>query len=140
MLRGDNTVLTKSLSTDLSMQVPRCFPPASTQFQANMQTPVSEPALLTQVRGWICRPDRALSMVRPLRNCESGMAEKMDIRLEFLLSGQGEPWRRGRSAETATSRGTNFILTPLPASFCCCCKQEIGVKRRQERGDLYKVL
>ena len=65
MLRGDNTVLTTSLSTDLSMQVPRCFPPASTQFQANMQTPLSEPALLTQIRGWICRPDR------PLRNCES---------------------------------------------------------------------
>ena len=91
------------------MQVPRCFPPASTQFQANMQTPVSEPVLLTQVRGWICLPDLVLSMVRPLRYCVSGMASNIDILLEFRLAGEGELCRRGRRGERATRRARYFM-------------------------------
>lgn len=116
------------------MQVPRCFPPASTQFHANIQTPVSSPVLLTQDKGWIWRskttkvysttpslycskilPDLVRAIVRPLLNCLSGTASHIDMYFEFcLLSGDDHATCvSGRIQKSFTNSWTDApILSP----------------------------
>ena len=82
----------------LSMQVPRCLPPASTQFHANIHTPFCPPDLLTQARGWIWRPWRPS---RTLTYSAGAGASSISIRLEFiLLLEEAEVWADRRQTST----------------------------------------
>jgi len=90
------------------------LPPASTQFQANMQTPASLlSALLTQDSGWIWRPARARWMLLPLRKPVSGTASHIDIRLEFCLLGPGLARGRASSRRDTVTRGLVILRQPI---------------------------
>jgi len=139
------------------------LPPASTQFQANMQTPASLlSALLTQDSGWIWRPARARWMLLPLRKPVSGTASHIDIRLEFCLLGWGPGLARGRASsrrETVTFGlailrqpilDTNLFLieeSPITFTFSTCLVslcggggQQVGTARVEAAAAHWRLL
>lgn len=117
---------------NLSIQVPRCCPPASTQFQANMHTPFSPPDLLTHASGWICRPWRPSCT---FTYSEAVGASEISIRLEFLLAEEEEWWARARRRLPRAHRILRSAREPQSATSFFCTSQFFPAAGNQGLGN-----